>query len=742
MIRLAFFSFVLILLAACSADGIPRVTPTVAPSATPDSTIIAQEPSRTPIITFTATTAPTEIPTDTTTPTHTPDPSQTPTSTPTDLPTETPTSTPTETATHTPDPSETPTLTPIPTEIPSETPTSTPTETPLPTPTDTPVPSATATNLPTVTPIPPTSTPTDPPTPTPLPLVIETDTPTPTPTATATDQPTATPTLTLTPIPPTADLTRIAEQVFATQTAFAETVTETPTNTITSIPPTLDVTPEFVTAIPNTPVEDLGIITPSIGEETVPEFTTSTPTAAPTVEINVPIPPTVALQEIPGNIPPVGDPTTRAFALTTDGGLTTGGFSLTGDVTLLFARNPVDPSQYVFTNGAGTLFTADGGDISRPNTSPFSRFEAGTVEENQYFVERVAWSPNGQLMAYIIDGRRHPNPTNEDGVHFYSPDSGASSTLLRDAPGTWHPGYQAGSTRQFLHESTDLEWSPNSQLLLVRARITDDWAQFQQGALFVLGLNENPNQVPSALRYDFGSWARDGRLVVSGRRADGTIIMGYVNADRSGEEVIFNGSSAGLWLQSAVQRPNGGLIALGRPGAPDGPLAIYDQNGTPLTAPIGNAYPSDIAWSPDRSAALLTVSDRVYVARVDGTIRDITDNVGDRAVNWVSGGLPAGAQPAADALQIPEDYIPGGVIEGSRYTPGQQLRVIASDGLRIRVEPSIAANQLGGADNGEFVAILAGPVRFDDIEWWRVQTASGLVGWLAGEINGFSTLGG
>lgn len=806
MYRLALILIVLLLLAACDTEGIPRVTPTVAPTHTPTATqaetAVAVVPSRTPIITLTNTDAPTSTATftptatntpshtPTFTPTHTPNPSETPTftdtpsATPTDTPTATPSNTPTFTPTNTPSdtptgtqtptftdtPSPTPTLTLTPSPTPSETPTltETPTFTPNPTetpsltftptasetPTATPTATATLTETATQTFTPsPEPSPTMPPSPTPLPLILPTETPTFTLTPSLTPSWTVTPAPSFTPLPPTLDPTRIAEQVFATRTAFAITQTaqrptETPTNTVT--PPTLDVTPTFITAAPQTPVpEDLGIFTPVPGEATQEQFVlTSTPTLAPTVAISVPIPPTVALRDIPrpADFNPVEMTGPRAFAIVPGGvgGVTIGGFDLLNN-TLLFERNPVDPSQYVLTNTAGSLFFTDANGARRLDTSPFSRFEPGTAEENQYFVTDVAWSPNGGYVAYIVNGQRHPNPTAEDGVHIYSTSSGTSFTLLRDAPGTWHPGYQLGGSRQFLHRTDKITWSPSGDVVLARVRITDDWAQPSQGALFVLRLDQDPNQVPGALRYDYGAWANDGsRLVVSGRRPDGTVIIGTVNRDGSGEEVILNASALGLWVQDAVQRPNGTFVALGREGGPGGALRLYDQNGSPLTGFIGGAAPERVDWSPDRSAVLVIAGGRVYVANVNGTVQDITANIGGtRAVNWVSGGLPAGAQSSdTSGGAIPSGFIPSGVIEGSRYTPGQQLRVLSAEGLRIRAEPNLSANQLGGVNQGEYVAILAGPVRFDNIEWWRVQTAASLVGWIAGEIGGFSTLGG
>lgn len=744
MYRSAVIALIALLAAACGSTGVPRVTPTVAPTLTPTNTPeveIALQPTATPIIILTDTAAPTvtEPPTETPpatqtatdmpTDTLTPDPSETPTLTLTPTLTETPTATLTNTATFTPDPTATPTLTLTPTS------TATPTLTP-----------------------PDTATPTFTPTITPLPIILTftpTPTATPSPTHSPTPAPTFTPLPTDTPPPPTADLTRIAEAVFATQTAFAEMrtaeallATETPPPTVTEvgiIPPTLDVTPEFITAEPETPVppDDLGIITPIPGEEEgEPEFApTFTPTPAPTVELIAPVPPTIALTDL--QPPGVGAPDgvqPLAFALTTSGGFGQGAVDLGGN-PILFARNPADPSRYAVTDSTGTLYSVSSEGRVRLDTSPFSRFAPGSPEENQYFVEAVAWSPDGRFLAYIINGRRHPDPTNEDGVHVYDTMTGQSLTLLRDAPATWHPGYQAGGDRQFLHESTDIEWSPNGSALLARARRTDEGNE-GRGVLFVLAGGQNPNQVPNALRYDYGSWTNDStRLVVSGRRPDGRVIIGTVNPDGSDERVIFDASAAGLWMMKAVQRPNGDIVALGRAGSSTGPMRIYDQNGTALTGDIGSGPPERIAWSPDRSAVLVVAGGRVYVAGVNGSIRDITSSLGgSEAVNWISGGLPEGAQPPPE-VDLPDDFIPSGVIEGSRYTPGQQLRVLSELGLRVRVEPSTSANQLGSVETNEFVAILAGPVRRDGIEWWRVQNAAGLVGWIAGEIDGFSTLG-
>jgi hypothetical protein len=431
-----------------------------------------------------------------------------------------------------------------------------------------------------------------------------------------------------------------------------------------------------------------------------------------------------------------------SFALSTTGGLTTGGINISaGGIPRLFAQNPANPNQYVITNGAGSLITVTNGSAFRPFTSPFSRFEPQTAQENQYFVTDVEWSPNGQYLAYIIDGDRfHPDPTNEDGVHVYFPGSGESIPLLRDAPYEGHPGYQAGGPREFLSESLELQWSPQSNRILARGRITNP--EFGgQGVLFVLNLDQNPSVQPRSLRYTYGSWTNDGgRLVVSGRRGDGLVMIGVVNTDGSGEEILFNASAAGMWVQNAVQRPNGQIVALGGGG---GAAHMIDSTGAALTGDIGFAAPSRVAWSPDRSAVFVEAGGRRYVATVSGGVQDITDSAaGASAVNWVTGSLPPGAAPSASpGTNAPEDgFIPAGVVEGSRYSPGQQLRVLV-ESLNVRAEPNVNAEAVASLFQGEYVAILAGPAPADNLTWWRVQIANGAVGWIAAEINGFATIG-
>jgi len=557
---------------------------------------------------------------------------------------------------------------------------------------------------------------------------------------------------------PTVDATRIANALTATrevfnltQTASVPSPTPTPTNTLPpTTPPTLDATPEFITAAPRTPVfDDLGLITPLPPQESAtPEErfeATPTPPVQPTVELVVPLPPTVSLDDLPVGIPPLTNTSALAFALSTTGGLSQGAFGLLDNVNL-FARNPVNPNQYVATNGAGVFYIVNNGVPFRPNTSPFSEFEPRTVEENQYLVEYIRWSPNGAWVGFIIDGERHPNATAADGMHVYNPQSGESFQLLRDAPYNGHPGTQLGGARQWLFDTASLEWSPDSELMLVRARVGDPADANNLGGLMVLHLGHDPNREPPSRICDYGSWSADGsRIIVSGRCSGQESIIGTTDRGLGDFQVIFNAAQNGYWVQNAVQRPNGQIVALGRQGDRNGPMRIIDSAGNFLTGDIGVGPPERVEWSPDRSSVLLIVGGRYYIAQVNGFVSDITSSVGSaRAVNWVSGGLPEGARPSLDGptsqgSTAPSGEIPSGVVEGSIYSAGQQLQV-ASESLNLRDNPGLNSTSIGSLSQGAYVVVLAGPASIDGFFWWFVQTANRQTGWIAGEINGFSTL--
>jgi len=748
-------------------DPPPTDTPTITPS---------------PTQTFTGTPPPTNTPTNTSTPTPTNTPSDTPTATATNTPTSTPTLTftPSDTPTGTQTPSATPSDTPTATDtntptatftltftpVPTNTPTDTDTPEPTPTPilTDTPEPTDTLTFTPTLTATPTfTNTPLPTITPTATPTATDTFTPQPTNTALPTDTPTAsntplptiTPTATLTPtntLPATftpiatLDETEIAELLGTRDTSSIPTVppTWTPiaqsTATNTIIPPTLDVTPTLITA---TPGADSGIINtplpstpgPIIGGPTA-TFTPEPTLFQPTVAVNV------DLLVSPIAPPSVGQTTFNSIgaeAYQYDVGLgqvfTFNGIQLSGGVAL-FAPNPVDPSSFVRTDQNGMLLYKPIGTSSEGvmTFAPFfDGFTTTGAQNNKNRVVEIDWSADGQRLSFRID--TPPNLDNQNaGVWFWQPEIASQTDptyqIIRDCV---ESGYTAcnsvNRTGPFFWKTIRVEWSPvpGNYNLLLTVRLPEENRNALAIAQAVRDSNYSQNP-PNFVRYDYGYWLDDGqRIIVSGRNPNGRVIIGYVNSQLQGEQVIFDASAAGLWVQNAVQRPNGQVVALGRPGGPNdgGALALYDSAGNALSAPIGNAAPEDVRWYPDKSAVVVSVQGRQYTVRVDGgTISDTTSLAANPSFG--SGGV--GTSP-----------VPQGVIQGSEYQPGQQLRVITSN-LNIRQEPTTGSIILGGLVQGDYVAVIAGPYDNEGFRWWKIQTANNIVGWIAGTISGALTV--
>lgn len=441
--------------------------------------------------------------------------------------------------------------------------------------------------------------------------------------------------------------------------------------------------------------------------------------------------------------PPVIDPGTRAFALTTGGpgGVTRGAFSLPGGA-LLYSRNPVNPNRFAAVNSIGLLYLADIalGTTERLQFSPFSQFAPDSLENNKTRVVEIAWSPDGQYLAFRVDGNQAEG---NDGVWYWQFTGVNSPTdptyhLLRDCP----PGCAlvANPTNPDQWESISMEWASTSDALLVQVNIPSEG---RRGVAIVQRANDS-NQAsnrPAIFRYDYGSWSADGsRVLVSGRSPDGRSVLGWLYRDGS-ENVFFDASASGLWLQDGVERTNGQVVALGSTEGPGNPMRLYAYNGFSMDAlspTIGDGPPQRVDWSPDRSAVLVVVNGRYYVARADlGSVNEITEEItGALAIEWVQGSLPQTAISQPGEQPPPEQ-----IIEGSAFGIGQQVTVLA-ESLNVRMDPSLNAGIVGGVFQGETLTITSGPASGDGLTWWQVQIPNGTLGWVAAEIAGVPTIGG
>jgi hypothetical protein len=506
------------------------------------------------------------------------------------------------------------------------------------------------------------------------------------------------------------------------------------------VPPTNPPT-KSVTTVSGTPAQNAQTPSQPPARVTVQVVSTVLPAANPTVAIRFPIPATVLPEQLAVVASSSVDPKVRGIVLSSSGAH--GEIALSGDA-INVAYNPVDPTHYarVDTNG-GLHFAPLGGGEGVYSFAPyFDGFSAPSAQQNKLFVAEIQWSPSGEMLAFRIASG---DPAANDGVWFWQPAretaTDPSYHLLRDCP----PGCGLVTPVNAAQwRSKAFEWSSDNQAILVEL----DLPQEKRGGIAVVQAVRDPQTRqsrtgPTVLRYDYGHWASDGQhIVVSGKDPNGQIVFGTVGRDGSGA-VVTPAATIGLaWVQDAVQQPDtGALIMLGSP-TPNGPLRLYDASGKALSGDIGATVPSTVSWSPDRKAALVVVGEagqsasapaQYFFVKANGSVTDITSEIaGTKAINWVPGALPAGTNAFKPA-------IPTGVVAGSLYQPGQQLRV-ATDRLDVYAEPSRSSSLLGSSKPGTYVAILAGPYGDGSVVWWQVQTASGLVGWAAGEVSGVTTL--
>lgn len=757
-----------LLLAACNM-AVPQVTPTVAPTLTASAT---QFVTSTPTLTLTATQPATNTIAPSATLTTTDIPSETPSATL--PPTETYTASATNTGTASPTLTATATETPTETSTPSATASDVPSETVPPSPTA----SSTATDLPTETP-PSTETPLPTETPSatfsPTPLPSETFTPS----ATATDAPTETftPSATLTQTP---TFTRTPAAVVVVPTQLP-TFTALPSNTLPPSltpppPPTplpLPGTPLFPT--PTQEIAPIGVREPTAELVTAAPGTEAAP-VTPIEAAGTPEPPTLtALPAIPTLAPLLptslptfsndplllpNEPLTRAFELNTDGVSFTSSELLlpSGFGATTFARNPLDPNRYAVVDGRGLLYLFNGGLSAEQGallrTSPFAEPEPPNREANNAIVTQVGWSPDGQTLALLVDAEKD----DRDGI-WLLPNGQGARQIFRECP----PPVQTMCTvviggEPNRYTSLRFEWNASSSAVLNTLFLPDE----NRRAFTVVVLGNDPTNIPPILRYDYATWSQDGsRILVSGASGDGRVGLRWVDPVTGSAATIFDGSAVGLWVQDAVERPDGQIVALGSPNGPGSAQSLYNSSGQPLSGQIGTGAPERVAWSPDRSAVLVVVNDtsnpagavrRYYVAQGDGTISEITGQVaGALAVEWLSSApLPLTPTvppsptleptPAATIAPVGEVAPVGAAQAESAYgiRVNQQVQVIAPAGIYLRAQPSQSAVQVQLLNYFEYVVTISGPREAEGIMWWQVQTAAGQLGWVAEAVGASS----
>ncbi len=758
----------LMLVASACNMAVPLVTPTVAPTRTATATNEASA---------------TAFPSATRTNTNTPDPSATPTPSPSATVSPTNTATPTATATSTDTPTPTRTIPASPSPLPfigRRTPTVTPTSTL----TDT------LTNTPTLTPT-LTATPTDTGTLTPTSTATATHTPTLTPTFTVTLTLTASSTATtdfaaqtatiqailntqnaviaatntaltgeiartMTALAPTATATLNGGQVAGTSTALVNQVAAITALASRSVP-TLNVTTTFVQAQPNTPI-DPALIPPNVTlpvGNTTPQFGNATPIPAATV---TPLATPVRFVVF-DPLPPLAgaDPVTRSFALSTSGGLRGDAISLPGGA-VTFAQNPVNPNVYARVANNGSLYVVDdvtnGG--ARLDVSPFSQYEPERADLNNAHVVEVEWSPDGRYLAFRVDTENDGSTDNDsanDGIWFYQPGAFPPVQLFHDCPP--EPGciLVDRSAGPYQFRTLDMEWNASSSAILLALEVPD----YNMPAFAAVPAISDPGQasrMPRVFRYEYAAWSNDGsRVLASGAGEDGIIGLRWIDPLTGAYERVFDASAVGLYLRSAVQRPGGGIVALGSPNGAGSAMRLVDGRGNPLSDFIGTTAPIRAEWSPDRSAVLVVTQEngltRYFVARVNGVIEEITGSVaGGLAVEWINTPPSASSAPVVPAANVPPPASDGGfapmgattVPLGDTPTPtptatpiifsvGEQ--VITLTQVNLRAVPSAIDNApIAVIPEGTLLTITGGSTIAETLTWWQVRYEN-QTGWVA-----------
>lgn len=326
----------------------------------------------------------------------------------------------------------------------------------------------------------------------------------------------------------------------------------------------------------------------------------------------------------------------QSFALQIeDGGSIRGaGINLLPVQIVQFSQNPVNTNRFAVIDQPGMLYITDRGgqNAFRIEQGPYTQYPALSREENNAAAMTSKWSPDGVYLAFIVAGRKQA----ADGMWYFAPGEWGPLQLLVDCPFEGFIGcniVQPADPIRFW-ESLEIHWSPDSQFILTNVNLPSEGRR----GLIVSGITRNErirDQRPPIIFYDYGTWGRDGRILASGRNPEGAVVVDWINRDGSLSENVYPASVNGLWMGWAVQQPNGDIVALGRPAASPGAVAIYNMNGIALTGLIGDAAPQRVEWSPDSSSVLVSAGGRTYIAQTNGQIIDITSASAGLAANWL-----------------------------------------------------------------------------------------------------------
>jgi hypothetical protein len=254
---------------------------------------------------------------------------------------------------------------------------------------------------------------------------------------------------------------------------------------------------------------------------------------------------------------------------------------------------------------------------------------------NDFEIGSLAWSPEGERLAFTIHFEASDRASQEGGLWLMDEDGGAPIKLLDNR--YFDPKLDnAAEVRKVIA----VDWSPDGSALLLRFGFWEN-----QDMLWLKPLIPDPNEanlVDLPTSWNDGSWAGDSQsILLSGMNRGVFSNLDRVNIDTAGVERLLDGEEVELAILKAQELP-AGIAFLGREisftentqsyrlylGQQLADGFEYAQAGPdrPLCSP---GYVQDFSWHSEGQVAVLVCDRGLQLIALDGSIDlDLTPYLG------------------------------------------------------------------------------------------------------------------